>query len=306
MKLRLSYGSARFLGLIKSGPILNMKTIYTLFGEKCTFDCAYCAQARTSRTSEGMLSRVVWPKFEMGDVVKAIERSSEVKRICLQIVSSKGVKDEAFYFLRSVRNLKIPISASVRILSEKEGFEWFEQGVERLGIATDVVDEKLYELYRGGELKKHVSLLKKMAEKFPSRITTHVIVGMGESEKQMVEFIQKMHDIGVTVGLFAFTPIKGTKLENHPKPSIHSYRRIQIARYLIEENLANVKDFKFSEVGEITDSSFDMKNIPDRAFMTSGCPDCTRPYYNEEPGKESYNFFDSIKRTSFVVGDRKV
>lgn len=306
MRLRISYGSARFLGLIKSGPVLNMKTIYIMFGEKCIFNCAYCAQARTSQASERMLSRIVWPKFEMGEIVKAVERSFEVKRLCLQLVSSKIAKEESIDFLKSVRNLKIPISASVRILSEKDGFEWFDRGVERLGIATDVVDEKLYKLYRGGELQKHISLLTKMAEKFPSRITTHVIIGMGESEKQVVEFIQSMHDIGVTVGLFAFTPIKGTKLENHPKPSIHSYRRIQLARYLIEKDLISAKNFRFSGAGEIIDYGFDIKRIPNEAFMTSGCPNCMRPYYNEEPSKEAYNFFDEIKRTSFVVGNRKV
>ncbi len=306
MRLRISYGSARFLGLIKSGPILKMRTIYIMFGERCMFNCAYCAQAKTSQASEGMLSRIVWPKFEMGEVIKAVERSFEVRRICMQIVSSKVSKDESFDFLKSVRKLKIPISANVRVVSEKEGFEWFERGVERLGIATDVVDEKLYKLYRGGELQKHISLLANIAEKFPTRVTTHVIVGMGETEKQVVEFIQSMHDIGVTVGLFAFTPIKGTRLESHPKPSIHSYRRIQLARYLIEKNLVRAKFFKFSEVGEITDYGFNIERIPNEAFMTSGCPNCTRPYYNEDPGEESYNFFDEVKRTSFVVGKRKV
>ena len=86
--MRISYGSARFLELVKSGPKLGMQTIYTMFGERCRFDCAYCAQARTSFTPEKMLSRVVWPKFDMGDIVEAIEKYNEkIKRICLQVVS---------------------------------------------------------------------------------------------------------------------------------------------------------------------------------------------------------------------------
>ena len=304
--MRLSYGSARFLGLIKTGPLLKMKTIYLMFGEKCVFDCAYCAQARTSEASERMLSRVIWPKFQQGEVISAIERSLEVKRICLQVVSSKTAKDESFDFIENVRSLNIPISASVRVLSVKDCISWFEQGVERLGIATDVVNERLYKLYRGGDFQSHVSLLKKVAERFPHRITTHAIVGMGESERQMVEFIQSMHDIGVKVGLFAFTPIKGTKLEKHPKPSINTYRRVQLARFLIENDWANVNNFKFSESGEILDYGFVLEKIPDEAFMTSGCPNCTRPYYNENPGKEPYNFFSKVERANFVIGNRKV
>ena len=304
--MRLSYGSARFLGLIKSGPKLKMKTLYTMFGERCNFDCAYCAQAKTSFAPESMLSRVIWPKFGMGEIVNSVERSHEVKRICLQVVSSSSAKQEAFEFLSRVRNFGIPISASVRIFSLKEANEWFERGVERLGVATDVVSEKKYSQYRGGDFQKHMSLLGVLATEFPHKITTHAIVGLDESEKEMVEFIDRMHKLGISVGLFAFTPIKGTKLEKHSRPDLDSYRRIQVARYVLENGLTNLEDFSFSERGEITSYGIDVKRIPASAFLTSGCPNCTRPYYNEDPNRESYNFFDEVKRTSFRVGNREV
>ncbi len=304
--MRLSYGSARFLGLIKSGPKLNMKTIYTMFGEKCNFDCAYCAQAKTSFAPENMLSRIVWPEFEMGEVVNSVEKSYGVKRVCLQVVSSEPARQEAFEFLAHTREFKIPISASVRILSLKEANEWFGRGVERLGVATDVVSKKTYSKYRGGDFQKHMSLLETLAKKFPNKITTHAIVGLGESEREMIEFIDKMHKIGISVGLFAFTPIKGTSLEKNPKPDLDSYRRIQIARYVLENDLANLEKFEFSENEEITSYGFDVKEVSEAAFLTSGCPNCTRPYYNENPHEESYNFFDKVKRTSFKVGNREV
>ncbi len=304
--MRLSYGSARFLGLIKSGPKLKMKTIYAMFGEKCHFDCAYCAQAKSSFAPESMLSRVIWPEFEMGEIVDGVERSHEVKRICLQVVSSNFAKQEAFEFLSRVRNFNIPISVSVRVFSLKEASEWFKQGIERLGIATDVVSEKTYSEYRGGNFQKHVSLLRSLAKRFPHRITTHAIVGLDESEKETVEFIDKMHKLGISLGLFAFTPIKGTKLEKHPKPNMDSYRRIQVARYVLENNLVNLEEFEFSEKEEVISYGIDVKKISESAFLTSGCPNCTRPYYNEDPNKESYNFFDGVKRTTFRVGNREV
>ncbi len=305
--MRISYGSARFLELVKSGPKLDMQTIYTMFGERCIFDCAYCAQARTSFTSEKMLSRVVWPKFDMGDIVEAIEKYNEkIKRICLQVVSSERARDEAFEFLKRVKRLKIPISASVRVFSIEEAKRWFENGIERLGVATDVISKKFYAKYRGGDLGSHLNLLKELAETFPNRITTHAIVGLGESEKEMAEFFQKMHEWQITVGLFAFTPLKGTKLERHPKPSMDTYRRVQVARYLIENEISTVSNFSFSEKGEIIDYGMKIDNISPRAFLTSGCPNCTRPYYNEDPREELYNFFDRVKRKPFRVGDREV
>jgi biotin synthase len=289
--LRLSYGSARFLNLISSGPLLKMETIYTMFGEKCIFDCAYCTQSKNSRSSEDLLSRVRWPEFEMGKIICAIERSDEVKRICLQVVSSSSSTDEAFEFLRNVRKFNIPISASVRISTFEEAKMWFDRGIERLGMATDVVDEKLYSAFRGGSFSRHIELLEMIAKNFPHRLTTHIIVGLGESEKAIVEFIQKMYDIGVGVGLFAFTPVKGTKLETHPAPSLESYRRIQLSHHLIKNNLSRAEHFEFSERGEIIGYGFDLVEIPKEVFQTSGCPNCTRPYYNEKPGKEVYNFF---------------
>ena len=305
--MKLSYGSARFLDLIKAGPVLNMQTIYTMFGERCKFDCAYCAQARTSSTPEKMLSRVVWPKFPMGEIVESIERSHEkIKRICLQVVSSEGAQDESFEFLRRIRKFNIPISASVRVFTVEEAEKWFENGVERLGVATDVVSEKFYSEYRGGNLKSHLDLLKALSETFVNRITTHAIVGLGETEREMAEFIQKMHDWHVTVGLFAFTPLKGTKLEKRPRPSIESYRRVQVAHYLIENELSSLSKFSFSKEGEILGYGVNVDNIPERAFLTSGCPNCTRPYYNEKPGEELYNFFDEVKRKPFRIGDRRV
>ncbi len=289
--MRLSYGSARFLNLISSGPLLNMETIYTMFGERCTFDCAYCTQSRTSKASGALLSRVIWPEFEMGKIVDSVERSHGVKRICLQVVSSKSSKEEAFDFIDRIKKFGIPISASVRITSFDEAQLWFDRGIERLGMATDVVNEKFYELYRGGSFKKHVELLEKVSKAFQHRITTHVIVGLGESEKETVEFIQQMHDIGVSIGLFAFTPVKGTKLEDRKDPPFESYRRIQISHYLIKNDLLRANNFKFSEEGVIVGYGIDLIDIPKEAFQTSGCPNCTRPYYNEKPGKELYNFF---------------
>lgn len=289
--MRLSYGSARSLNLISSGPVLEMKTIYTMFGERCVFDCAYCTQARTSRSSMDLLSRIVWPHFDLEMVVNALKNANDVKRICLQVVSAPSVKAEAFEFIRKIKMLNVPISVSARISSFEEAKAWFDQGIERLGMATDVVDEKLYETYRGGKLERHVELLEKIANVFPDRVTTHVIVGLGESEKQMVEFIQRMYDSKINVGLFAFTPVKGTKLENKPSPSFESYRRIQISHYLIKNGLSKVCNFDFSKDGKIMGYGFDPAMVPVSAFETSGCPNCTRPYYNEKPGKEPYNLF---------------
>jgi biotin synthase len=82
-------------------------------------------------------------------------------------------------------------------------------------------------------------------------------------------------------------------MEGIPSPSISTYRRIQVAQYLISNNLARSGDFTFSTTGQLM--SYNLPHLPEVladgvAFQTSGCPDCNRPFYNERPGGPMYNY----------------
>ncbi len=49
-------------------------------------------------------------------------------------------------------------------------------------------------------------------------VGVHFIVGLGETEREMVEAIQRAHDLGVPTHLFSFFPEEGSLLENRPQP----------------------------------------------------------------------------------------
>jgi len=124
-------------------------------------------------------------------------------------------------------------------------------------------------------------------------VAVHLIVGLGETEREMTEMIQRMHDLGVIVGLFAFTPVRGTAMQHEPPPPLDTYRRMQVARHLISHDLAALGDFSFSAEGQLV--SFGQPDLAKMladavAFQTSGCPDCNRPFYNERPGGPLYNY----------------
>jgi biotin synthase len=130
-------------------------------------------------------------------------------------------------------------------------------------------------------------------------VSTHLIAGLGETEKEAATIIQKCTDMRVLPALFAFTSIRGTALENKPQPRLESYRRIQLARYLIVSGVARCGDMQFDSDGQIADFGAEkevLRQIVEtgKPFLTSGCPDCNRPFYNEKPSGPLYNYPRSL------------
>ncbi len=282
MKLRASVGTLSILGMSKVK--IEMETAYLMLDGKCVYDCHYCSHARSSHASSSLLSRVIWKKVDPS-IFKLINDSEKIKRVCLQVVNYPGSHEDV---LKIIDLVKKPLSVSIRPVSLEEISEYFEKGVDRVGIPIDVANENLFRKIRGGELKGFLRLIEEAAERFPGRITTHLIVGLGESEEDAVRILQMMKDLEVLTALFAFTPVKGTKFQNHPPPSISRYRRIQITRYYIYKGLTRYENMKFDEDGNIKDFGTDA-SVPPSAFLPGGCPYCTRPFYTERPGRVHYN-----------------
>ncbi|MDH5688086.1 MAG: radical SAM protein, partial [Candidatus Bathyarchaeota archaeon] len=144
-----------------------------------------------------------------------------------------------------------------------------------------------------------------------NRVSTHLIVGLGETEKEMAETLQWCIDVGVYPGLFAFTPISGTALENQPQPSLDHYRRLQLARHLITEGLVRSENMSFDGNGCLVDFGVSPERLravirDGRPFVTSGCPNCNRPYYNERPGGPLYNYPKQLLPEEIVQIERQI
>jgi biotin synthase len=105
--------------------------------------------------------------------------------------------------------------------------------------------------------------------------------------------------MGVLLALFAFTPVRGTLLEKRVPPSVGSYRQVQLARYLIVNGFSSYADFLFDGDGRILDFGVESSVLLELVrsgvpFLTSGCPDCNRPFYNEKPSGPIYNYPRSL------------
>lgn len=272
-------------------------TAYLMLGKKCLMDCAFCSQARSSTANPLSLSRVSWPLFPEEEVIsrlEAIGSSGSLRRVCIQVTNSPKAFQKTLSLVYKLKErVPLPIDAAFlpRNLSEIQAL--FEAGLDHLGFGLDAASERVFAQTKGLGWENLLRLIEETASRYPGRVAVHLIVGLGETEEEMVKMIQRMHDLGAIVGLFAFTPLAGTRMESCPPPSLTSYRRIQIARHLIVHNLARAEDFSFSEEGKLMAfPPLDLKKLlsDGEAFRTSGCPDCNRPYYNERPSGPLYNF----------------
>ena len=306
--VRVSAGSAIVLGLLNAKLDAPPTTVYLMTYKrgKCSANCSFCPQAKGSQSRTDMLSRVSWPIYLTKHVINRIERTfkeAKTERVCIQALNYPQV----FFHLQALVNAIhkqscIPISVSCQPLQRENIVRLAEAGIERIGIPLDAATEEIFTRIKGSSTggfyswKDQWKLLDEAVGVFgKGKVSTHLIVGLGETEKHMIKTLQQCVDMTVLPGLFAFTPIPGTGLANESQPPIEKYRRIQVARYLIVQGTARYEDMSFDEKEDLSEFGVDDQILlqvveKGEAFLTSGCPDCNRPYYNEKPRGLMYNY----------------
>lgn len=307
-RIRVSSGSAITLKLIPGFLNAQPTTAYflTYLKGKCTANCAFCPQARENKAKGDALSRVTWPDFLIDRAFIKLKDSvdrKEIKRVCIQALNYPEVFQDLFTILKKLesKEIDLPISVSCQPLNIAKMEKLRDAGVERLGVSLDAATKDIFDQVKGVHVKgpynweKHHKVLLDAVKIFgKEKVTTHLIVGLGEKEEDVVKVIQWCVDNGIILALFSFTPIPKTALEHKNPPEIDLYRRIQLARHLITKRQTRAANIKFIK-GHIAHFGVSEKilerEIADGTpFRTSGCPNCNRPYYNEKPSGPIYNF----------------
>jgi biotin synthase len=297
--IKLSAGTAQVVGLKKLTTDAPPSTAYLMQGEKCTQDCGFCPQARTASSRADLLSRVTWAKGKQAEIIDGLSiafAQGILKRACVQVIDGRSGLEQVRETVQIIKhNSDIPICVSAKLYSQEELLALAELGVDRIGLALDAACARVYNTTKTGSWAEALGQIQEAARLLPGRISTHLIVGLGETEEEMVTTLQTMQNLGVTVGLFAFTPVVGTKMALVKPPDIVQYRRIQVANLLISNNLIKRDNCNFSDSGQLMNYGLAKQQLKavlqdGTAFQTSGCPDCNRPYYNEKPGGVIYNY----------------
>ncbi|MHA1964541.1 MAG: radical SAM protein [Candidatus Thorarchaeota archaeon] len=303
-KVRISIGTAIQIGLESGTKDSNFTTAFFMTYREggCDANCAFCPQAQESTSNSDRLSRISWPEYDLSKVLENWTPPGQFRRICIQTICYPEVVQDVLDIVSEIRKVsRLPISIAIHPTSTDEMSKLKEIGVSNIGIALDAGTPEIFDEVkgeqRGAEYRwaTHRQALKDALRIFGSgRVTTHLIIGLGETEKEAAEFIIEMHEMGISVGLFAFTNIKGTSLENHSPPDLSSYRRMQVVRQLVYQGLLTSDQIQENEDGRIflkVEEDILRETLSSGvAFQVTGCKGCNRPFYNESPRGPMYNY----------------
>jgi biotin synthase len=166
---------------------------------------------------------------------------------------------------------------------------WKRLGVDYLGVGLDAATPTLFRIAgKPYTWEKYVDFVGRAVAVYGrGRVYVHLIAGLGESPVELVGAMEKLYFIGARVALFRYTPIPGTA--RFPGVDVAEYRLLQIARALLDDGYSPWDYIALGRHGRLLLAQCPPVS-PAKAFLTSGCPGCNRPFYNEGPRGPIYNY----------------
>jgi len=310
-------GCTRCLNLLLSYP------------EGCRANCAYCGLARHREAERDYADRnfirVDWPAVPMEqvvDIVAADVDNSPFHRMCISMITHPRSDKDTVSVLKTWTDRISPDAMPVSILSNpttmtrNDVATLHDMGADIFTVALDAATPDLFDRTRGRGVNsphtwaKYWEILHDARDIFgDQKFGAHIIVGMGETEYDVLTLVQQLVDLGGHSHMFCFFPEKGSLMDHLPATPRDQWRRVQLGRYLIDYCGARVTQMKFDELGRVADFGLpgaELDSIIDAgiAFRTSGCPGkfaddisaCDRPYGDSPPSDIASYPFQPNKR----------
>ena len=300
---------------------LNLLLTYP---EGCRANCAYCGLARHREAERDYADRnfirVDWPAVPMAQVIDIVAAQGEATpfhRMCISMITHPRSDADTVSVLEAWTKKIDPSSLPVSILSNPTTMErsdvkrLHELGSDIFTVALDAATPEIFDRTRGKGVQsphswtKYWEILEDARDIFgPRKFGAHIIVGMGETESEALNLVQRIVDLGGHSHMFCFFPERGSLMDHLPATPRDQWRRVQLARYLIDFRGVRVDHMRFDEEGRVADyglpkGELDAIIAEGVAFRTSGCPGkfaddvsaCDRPYGDSPPSDiASYPF----------------
>jgi len=251
------------------------------------------------------------------DIVARDGAESPFHRMCISMITHPRSDDDTVEVLRKWTARIDPDTIPVSILSNpttmgREDVQNLrELGADIFTVALDAATPAIFDRTRGKGVQsphkwdKYWEVLLDARDIFgPEKFGAHIIVGMGETEYEVLELVQRLRDLGGHSHMFCFFPEEGSLMDHLPATPRDQWRRVQLGRYLIDYRDVRVEHLAFDERGRVTGFGLPQGELDDVidagvAFRTSGCPGkfaedisaCDRPYGDSPPSDiASYPF----------------
>jgi biotin synthase-related radical SAM superfamily protein len=316
--VRLSLAAAMTLGFVPGWFYRNARlrcvNLLLTYADGCKANCAFCGLAgeKFKTPADRKFIRVPWKTFATRDVIEAIKLApDDVGRVCVSMITHPRCKEDTLKLCRTISaetGKPVSLLISPTLLKKDDLVEMKVAGADRVGVAIDAATPEIFERLRGKPVKgphrweHYWQIYEESLEVFGKGMAgVHLICGLGETEKELAQAIWRARSLGGCTHLFSFFPEKGSRMEDNSSPAIGAYRRIQLARWLIDEDKTTFDSMEFDANGRIRgfgviDSDLLRIIASGSPFETSGCPGpdgrvaCNRPYGNEKPGPDIRNF----------------
>ncbi|WP_428561254.1 MAG: radical SAM protein [Solidesulfovibrio sp. DCME] len=316
--LRLSLAAAMTLGfspgLFYRDARLYCVNLLLTYPSGCAARCAYCGLSgkRPGEAAATSFIRVAWPSHALGDIIAAIaKRQDRVKRICISMLTNRRCVEDTETVCRRLRqSFDIPVSllVSPTVIDGNDLAAYKKAGADKVGVAIDLATPELFDRYRGAgvggphQWDAYWQRLGQAIDTFGRGFAgAHFMVGMGETEAEMCAAMARVREMGGNTHLFSFFPEPASAMAGHPQPPMAQYRRVQLARYLIDAGRARAERFVYDDAGRIVSYGLPEDIVAAVAasgepFRTSGCTGydgqvaCNRPYANSRPGPDIRNY----------------
>jgi biotin synthase len=316
--VQLSTAAAITLGLIPGNmhrtACTHCLNLLVTYPEGCRANCTYCGLARHREESRDYADRnfirVDWPTVAYQELIERIQNGEDhgqFQRMCISMITHPDSDRDTFTLLeqwtRQLPHIPVSILSNPTTLEYRDLVRMKELGADIFTVALDAVTPELFERTRGRTVNsphrwdKYWQVLEWAREIFgPERFGAHLICGMGESEREILEACQRIRDMGGHNHMFAFFPERGSMMEDWPPVDRSQWRRVQLGRYLIDYRGVDVSAMRFDTAGMLI--GFDIERNELEAiiasglpFRTSGCPGketeeisaCNRPYGDSLP-----------------------
>ncbi|MDH5379814.1 MAG: radical SAM protein [Cyclobacteriaceae bacterium] len=284
----------------------------------CLSDCGYCGLARTrpGDYEDKSFIRVEWPMVETDQLIdRMAEHEDKLTRLCISMVTHGRAYKDTYDITKRLRaKVKTPLSLLIAppTLNEEKLQSFKDLGVDMIGVGLDAVSEKVFKQHRtdvpNGSLRwdNYWNIINASRRIFgPWKVNIHTVVGLGETDLDLVDMFYHLKDNEILAYLFNFNPEEDSRMGDWVSPHITRWRRIQLVKHLIENYNLQKKDIEFNSDGGIERISAEGNDIQiaiqslDQGlpFMTNGCPNeagtevgCTRPYGSYRPSESFRDF----------------